>query len=184
MPNLLSPKNQSTILSTLISATQITHKIMQSHCAISPFTACLLHGHIHPSLCHITSGGVYRDMWHFFPSCFHVFSAYFQPEVDWEVDLDHLASLIDRDTAAIVVNNPSNPCGSVYTRDHLLAILEVADYFKVPIIADEIYDDLVFPGHFFYPLASLTETVPVLACNGLTKKWAIPPFGFLVVRLV
>ncbi|OWA51428.1 Tyrosine aminotransferase [Hypsibius exemplaris] len=97
-----------------------------------------------------------------------------QPELDWEIDLDQLASLIDADTAAIVVNNPSNPCGSVYTKEHLQAILEVADYYKVPVIADEIYDDLVFPGHVFYPMASLTETVPVLACNGLTKKFICP----------
>ncbi|GAU94802.1 hypothetical protein RvY_06514 [Ramazzottius varieornatus] len=97
-----------------------------------------------------------------------------QPESDWEVDLDHMASLIDQDTAAIVLNNPSNPCGSVYSREHLVDILELADYFKVPIIADEIYDNLVFPGHTFHPLATLTETVPILSCNGLTKKFICP----------
>ncbi|XP_055327186.1 tyrosine aminotransferase-like [Paramacrobiotus metropolitanus] len=96
------------------------------------------------------------------------------PEADWEIDLHHLASLIDADTAAIVVNNPSNPCGSVYSKEHLQDILEVAHYYRVPVIADEIYDDLVFPGHVFYPLASLTDSVPVLACGGLTKKFICP----------
>ena len=47
-----------------------------------------------------------------------------QPERSWEVDIDHLESLFDDRTRAIVVNNPSNPCGSVYTKNHLEAILE------------------------------------------------------------
>lgn len=47
-----------------------------------------------------------------------------QPERSWEVDIDHLESQIDEKTRAIVVNNPSNPCGSVYSKEHLEAILE------------------------------------------------------------
>jgi tyrosine aminotransferase len=45
------------------------------------------------------------------------------PEKNWEADVDHLKSLIDKNTRAIVINNPSNPCGSVYTREHLLQLL-------------------------------------------------------------
>ena len=67
----------------------------------------------------------------------------FQPEKNWEVDTEHLQSLIDEDTAAIVVNNPSNPCGSVYTAQHIRDVLEVAENYKIPIIADEIYADFV-----------------------------------------
>jgi tyrosine aminotransferase len=51
--------------------------------------------------------------------------------------------LIDDKTVAIVVNNPSNPCGSVYTKEHLVDILAIADKYKIPIIADEIYADMV-----------------------------------------
>ena len=118
-----------------------------------------------------------------------------QPECGWEVDLEHLESQIDDQTAAIVLNNPSNPCGSVYSRSHLNAILQVAERNYVPIIADEIYDYFVceiykrnqfnsfiriksmiiflqvFPGHQFYPLASLTNQVPILTCGGLTKRF-------------
>ena len=54
-----------------------------------------------------------------------------------------LEELIDEKTAAIVINNPSNPCGSVFSRSHLLEILRVAERNKVPIIADEIYDYFV-----------------------------------------
>ena len=51
---------------------------------------------------------------------------------------------IDENTVAIVVNNPSNPCGAVFTPEHLTAILEIADRHCLPIIADEIYDYFVF----------------------------------------
>jgi len=50
-----------------------------------------------------------------------------QPENDWLVDIAHMDSLIDEHTAAIVINNPSNPCGSVFPPDHLREILAVAE---------------------------------------------------------
>ena len=49
---------------------------------------------------------------------------FLQPEKCWEADLDEMASLIDERTKLIVVINPSNPCGSVYTKEQLLAILD------------------------------------------------------------
>jgi len=106
------------------------------------------------------------------------------PECGWEVDLEHLESQIDDQTAAIVVNNPSNPCGSVYSRSHLDAILQVAQRNFVPIIADEIYDYFVFPGHDFFPIASLTDQVPVLTCGGLTKRYLIPGWrmGWVIIH--
>jgi len=102
----------------------------------------------------------------------------------WEVDLEHLESQIDENTAAIVVNNPSNPCGSVFSRRHLQDILQVAARHFVPIIADEIYDYFVFPGHDFHPLASLTDEVPILTCGGLTKRYLIPGWrmGWIVIH--
>ncbi|KAJ1979859.1 hypothetical protein H4R33_005620 [Dimargaris cristalligena] len=66
------------------------------------------------------------------------------PERQWEIDLDHFASLIDDRTAAVILNNPSNPCGSVFSRSHLEAILAICEHKRVPIISDEIYADMVF----------------------------------------
>ena len=66
-----------------------------------------------------------------------------QPDKSWEVDIEHLESHIDDKTAAIVINSPSNPCGSVYSKEHLQKILAVAEAYKVPIIADEIYEHFV-----------------------------------------
>lgn len=105
------------------------------------------------------------------------------PDRSWEVDLKHLTSLIDDNTAAIVVTNPSNPCGSVYNRQHLQAILDIADAHKVPIIADEIYEHFVFDGNFYHSMASLTTTVPILSCGGLTKRFLVPGWrlGWIIV---
>ena len=57
--------------------------------------------------------------------------------------MEDLERQIDDNTAALLLNNPSNPCGSVYSRQHLLDILAVAEKHRVPIISDEIYDGMV-----------------------------------------
>lgn len=73
-----------------------------------------------------------------------------------------------------MVTNPSNPCGSVYQKSHLEKILFLADHHKLPIIADEIYGDMVFDQNIFHPLATLTKTVPVIAVGGLAKQYLVP----------
>lgn len=60
------------------------------------------------------------------------------PERNWEVDLDQMESLIDDRTTAILITNPSNPCSSVFTKQHLLDILDIAERHRLPIIADEV----------------------------------------------
>jgi len=106
-----------------------------------------------------------------------------KPESNWEADLTHMESLIDIKTSAILVNNPSNPCGSVYSKEHLLAILNLAQKYHLPIISDEIYADVVFEGHTFYSLAALTDTVPVLSVGGISKAYLAPGWrvGWIVI---
>jgi len=95
------------------------------------------------------------------------------PDSDWEVDLQDLESQIDCNTVAVIYNNPSNPCGSVYSKNHIRNILQVCERHCIPIIADEIYENMVFPGETFYPIASLTTEVPVLSCRGTTKRFVM-----------
>ncbi|XP_068595800.1 tyrosine aminotransferase [Brachionichthys hirsutus] len=106
------------------------------------------------------------------------------PEQSWEVDLQHLESLIDEKTACVVVINPSNPCGSVFSRDHLQKILKVASKHCVPILADEIYRDMVFPGCECLSMASLGSDVPILSCGGLAKRWLVPGWrlGWILIH--
>ncbi|KAG5185619.1 tyrosine transaminase [Tribonema minus] len=98
------------------------------------------------------------------------------PDRDWEVDLEHMASLIDGDTRAILVNNPSNPCGSVYSEEHLRAILALAAARRLPLISDEIYGALAFPGapRAFTPLAALPARAPLITLGGLAKQCLVP----------
>jgi len=99
-----------------------------------------------------------------------------QPEKDWQVDLEHMESMVDDNTVAILINNPSNPCGSVFDEDHLKDILAIAEKYCLPIIADEIYEHFVFNGSdkLYTPLAKLSSNVPILSCGGLTKRYLVP----------
>lgn len=98
------------------------------------------------------------------------------PNQRWEINLGKLenGSIIDARTKAIVVNNPSNPCGSVYSREHILEIFCVAERFHLPVIADEVYADMAFSGTAFHSMGSLSENVPVLSVGGISKQFVVP----------
>lgn len=99
-----------------------------------------------------------------------------RPEADWEVDLESLEGQVDEQTAAILINNPSNPCGSVFSESHLVKIHDVADKFNLPVISDEIYKDMHFPSSEkkFKSFAEISENVPTLVVGGLAKQFMIP----------
>lgn len=106
------------------------------------------------------------------------------PDRQWEIDLKQMESLIDENTAALILINPSNPCGSVFRREHLLDIIAIAEKYCVPIIADEIYEHFVFPGIEYHSVSSLSQNVPVLTCGGLTKRFLVPGWrlGWIVIH--
>ncbi|XP_068459740.1 tyrosine aminotransferase [Clinocottus analis] len=106
------------------------------------------------------------------------------PERSWEADLQHMESLIDERTSCLIITNPSNPCGSVFSEEHLQKILKVASRHCVPILADEIYSDMVFPGCSCPSLASLSSDVPILSCSGLAKRWLVPGWrmGWILIH--
>jgi tyrosine aminotransferase len=96
------------------------------------------------------------------------------PATSWNVNLSSLESLIDERTRAILINNPGNPCGNVFNREHILEILAIAEKYKLPIIADEIYEHFVFPGYEYHSFSSLSQNVPILTCSGLSKRFLVP----------
>ncbi|TRY82836.1 hypothetical protein DNTS_022052 [Danionella cerebrum] len=106
------------------------------------------------------------------------------PEKSWEIDLQHMESLIDDKTTCLIVNNPSNPCGSMFSKEHQQNILSVASRNCIPILADEIYGDMVFPGCDFQSLAPLSSDVPILSCGGLAKRWLVPGWrmGWILIH--
>ena len=106
------------------------------------------------------------------------------PDNQWAVDVASLEAAIDENTKAILVNNPSNPCGSVLPEDNLRAIVAVAKKHKLPIIADEIYGSMTYEGETFFPVASLTDEVPVITASGVAKQFLVPGWrvGWLLVH--
>ena len=102
------------------------------------------------------------------------------PARSWQVDLPDLARALAAATAggaraALLLNNPSNPCGSVWSHAHTRAVLAAAEAARVPVIADEIYWHLAFPATGpALPAAAATLTVPVLTVGGTAKEYMVP----------
>ncbi|KAI9336719.1 pyridoxal phosphate-dependent transferase [Obelidium mucronatum] len=63
---------------------------------------------------------------------------------DWKLDISKLRAAVTKKTKALFINNPHNPVGKVWTREELLAVAAVAEEFDLVVIADEVYETLVF----------------------------------------
>uniref|UniRef100_UPI003216D62D MalY/PatB family protein n=1 Tax=uncultured Draconibacterium sp. TaxID=1573823 RepID=UPI003216D62D len=74
-------------------------------------------------------------------------------------DLEDLKSKIDENTKLLMLCNPQNPGGMVWTREELTALTDICLENKIMIISDEIHSDLIFEGHKHIPLASISEEV-------------------------
>ncbi len=95
-------------------------------------------------------------------------------EKDWEVDLKQMDQIIDGKTKFILVNNPSNPLSSVWSEKHMQEILQLAEKHNLPLVCDEVYEEMVYPGLNYIPFAKLSPKVPILKLGGLTKRWLVP----------
>ena len=93
----------------------------------------------------------------------------------WEPDLADLESKINPRTRAILLINPSNPTGAVMSRKTLERVLELARRHNLLILADEIYDQLIYdPKEKHISIATLAQDVPVITFNGLSKAYLVP----------
>ncbi|MBK8758141.1 MAG: pyridoxal phosphate-dependent aminotransferase [Actinomycetales bacterium] len=94
----------------------------------------------------------------------------------WLPDLADLAAKITPRTKAIVVINPNNPTGAVYPREVLLQIVELARQHELVLMADEIYDKILYDDAVHVSLASLAPDVFCLSFNGLSKAYRVAGF--------
>ena len=101
---------------------------------------------------------------------------------NWQPNTDHIRSLITDKTKAIVIINPNNPTGVLYSNEVLLEIAQIAREHKLVVLSDEIYDRLVFDGKVHTSFASLADDLTVITMNGLSKSHCICGFrcGWLV----
>ncbi|XXG66829.1 hypothetical protein AAC387_Pa06g0319 [Persea americana] len=96
------------------------------------------------------------------------------PERSWEIDLDSLKSVADKNTVAMVVINPGNPCGNVFTYEHLAEVAKTAKKLGIFVIADEVYRHLTFGTNPFVPMGTFGSLVPVLTLGSISKRWVVP----------
>lgn len=101
----------------------------------------------------------------------------------WNPDIDHIKGLITKNTKAILIINPNNPTGVLYSKEILEEIAQIARENNLIIIADEIYDRLIFDGKRHIPMASIAPDVIVITANGLSKSHCLCGFrcGWLVI---
>lgn len=101
----------------------------------------------------------------------------------WEPDLEHIRSLVGPRTKAIVVINPNNPTGAVYSREVLEGIAAIAREHSLLVLSDEIYDRILFDGAQHIPMATVAPDLLCLTFNGLSKTYRVAGYrsGWLVV---
>ncbi len=102
---------------------------------------------------------------------------------DWFPDIDDIKSKITDKTRGIVVINPNNPTGAVYSKELLEQIVEVARENNLIIFADEIYSKILYDDAKFIPLATLADDLLVVSFNGLSKSYRLAGFrsGWMVL---
>ncbi|XP_057861798.2 nicotianamine aminotransferase 1 isoform X2 [Cryptomeria japonica] len=96
------------------------------------------------------------------------------PERDWEVDLDQVEAIADSNTVAIVLSNPNNPCGAVFSHGHLAKLAETAKRLGLLIISDEAYSPMVFGNKPFAPMGLFATVVPVVTLGSISNRWLVP----------
>ena len=101
----------------------------------------------------------------------------------WQPDLEDIRSKITPRTKAIVVINPNNPTGAVYSRAALEGIVEIARENSLLLLADEIYDRILFDDAVHIPLATLAPDLLCLTFNGLSKTYRVAGYrsGWLAI---
>ncbi|MDO8346920.1 MAG: pyridoxal phosphate-dependent aminotransferase [Rugosibacter sp.] len=90
---------------------------------------------------------------------------------DWNPDLADIRAKITPNTRAIVVINPNNPTGALYSNEILQEIIQVAREHQLVIFADEIYDKMLYDGAVHTSIASLADDVLFATLNGLSKNY-------------
>ena len=86
-------------------------------------------------------------------------------------DPGEIESLITRRTRAIVIVNPNNPTGAVYARAVLEAVARIAEKHRLVVLSDEIYDQILYDGAEFVPMATLVQGTLCCTMSGLSKVY-------------
>lgn len=104
-------------------------------------------------------------------------------EQGWEPSLEDVRAKITPQTKALVIINPNNPTGAVYSREVLEGLVQIAREHQLLLLSDEIYDRILFDDATHIPTASLAPDLLCLTFNGLSKTYRVAGFrsGWLVI---
>ena len=104
------------------------------------------------------------------------------PSRGWMPDLDHVRSLINPAARALVVIDPNNPTGALYSADTRRTLIDLADRHGLALLADEVYGDLGHDGPVA-PIGSLDPDAPIISFSSLSKAYLAPGWrtGWLAV---
>lgn len=102
---------------------------------------------------------------------------------DWFPDIKDIEAKISPNTKAIVIINPNNPTGSVYSKEVLEEIVRVARKHQLLIFSDEIYSKILYDDAVHIPIASLCDDLLVATFNGLSKSYRLAGFrsGWMIL---
>lgn len=95
------------------------------------------------------------------------------PDRGWMPDLDHMNSMVTPATRVLVLIDPNNPTGAVYSATTRRALIDFADLHGLAILADEVYGDLGYTGPV-PPLGSLDPDAPIISFSSLSKAYLAP----------
>jgi alanine-synthesizing transaminase len=90
-------------------------------------------------------------------------------ENEWQPDLDDVRSKVNDSTGAIVIINPNNPCGALYNKRIIKEITDLAGEYNIPMISDEIYDQIAYDEPV--STANVAKDVSVIGLNGFSKVY-------------
>ncbi len=104
-------------------------------------------------------------------------------QAEWQPDLADIESKITKNTRGIVVINPNNPTGAVYSKELLESIVELARKHDLIVFSDEIYDKIVYDEIEHIATASLSNDVLFITFNGLSKAYRVAGFraGWMII---
>ena len=96
-------------------------------------------------------------------------------ENDFKYNIEDIKNNLTDKTKAIILNSPSNPTGTVYSKEELMAIADLAVSKNLFIISDEIYEKLIYDGEEHVSIASLNEDIKnlTIVINGMSKAYAM-----------
>ena len=105
-------------------------------------------------------------------------------EAGWFPAIDDIRAKVNAKTKAIVVINPNNPTGAVYSKALLEEIIQVARENNLIIFADEIYDKILYDGAVHHHIAALAPDVLTITFNGLSKAYRVAGFrqGWMILN--